>query len=73
VAQTADRASGRIRSQELGAVLTHQGILWTAGLAILTPVFAYRMYVEEKLMTREFPDQYPEFQKRTKRVIPFVW
>jgi protein-S-isoprenylcysteine O-methyltransferase Ste14 len=57
----------------LGAALTHSGLLWITALAILIPVFVYRMSVEEKLMTGEFPDQYPEFQRRTKRVIPFVW
>jgi protein-S-isoprenylcysteine O-methyltransferase Ste14 len=57
----------------LGAALTEVGLLWIAALAILTPVFAYRMSVEEKLMAGEFPEQYPEFQRRTKRVIPFVW
>jgi protein-S-isoprenylcysteine O-methyltransferase Ste14 len=57
----------------LGAALTGNGLLWFAGLAILLPVFLYRMHVEESLMSAEFPDQYPEFQRRTKRVIPFVW
>jgi protein-S-isoprenylcysteine O-methyltransferase Ste14 len=57
----------------LGAALTHNGLLWITGLAILIPVFVYRMSVEEKLMAGEFPNQYPELQRRTKRVIPFVW
>jgi protein-S-isoprenylcysteine O-methyltransferase Ste14 len=57
----------------LGAVLTQGGLLWVAGLAVLIPVFAYRMSVEEKLMAGEFPSEYPQFQRRTKRVIPFIW
>lgn len=57
----------------LGAALTSKGLAWVAGLAILIPVFVYRMHVEEKLMVAEFPDQYPQLQRRTRRVIPFVW
>ena len=57
----------------LGAALMEKGLLWIAGLAILIPLFVYRMRAEENLMSAEFPDQYPEFQRRTKRVIPLVW
>jgi protein-S-isoprenylcysteine O-methyltransferase Ste14 len=28
---------------------------------------------EEKIMLELFPSQYPEYQKRTKRLVPFVW
>jgi protein-S-isoprenylcysteine O-methyltransferase Ste14 len=35
--------------------------------------FMYSAYVEEKIMAREFPNQYPEYKKRTKMLIPFVF
>jgi protein-S-isoprenylcysteine O-methyltransferase len=28
---------------------------------------------EEELMRQQFPDQYPAYERRVKRVIPFVW
>jgi hypothetical protein len=28
---------------------------------------------EEKIMLELFPEQYPEYQKHTKRLVPFVW
>jgi protein-S-isoprenylcysteine O-methyltransferase Ste14 len=35
--------------------------------------FALRIDKEEKIMLELFPQQYPEYQKRTKRLVPFVW
>jgi protein-S-isoprenylcysteine O-methyltransferase Ste14 len=35
--------------------------------------FALRMNKEEKIMLELFPEQYPEYQKHTKRLVPFVW
>lgn len=35
--------------------------------------FALRMNKEEKIMLDLFPEQYPEYRKRTKRLVPFVW
>lgn len=36
-------------------------------------VFALRIPQEEKLMVETFPDQYPEYRRRVKAVIPFLW
>ena len=40
---------------------------------ILSVTFLLRMPKEERIMLMLFPSQYPEYRKRTKRLIPFVW
>jgi protein-S-isoprenylcysteine O-methyltransferase len=46
---------------------------WVFLLVILGAIFLGRVGVEDKLMARQFPAQYPAYQKRTKALIPFVW
>lgn len=36
-------------------------------------IFNWRISVEERLMLQVFPDKYPVYKERTKRLIPFVW
>jgi protein-S-isoprenylcysteine O-methyltransferase len=36
-------------------------------------IFLIRINREEKFMMRLFPDQYPDYKKRTKALILFVW
>jgi protein-S-isoprenylcysteine O-methyltransferase Ste14 len=40
---------------------------------VISIMFALRIDREEKIMLELFPRQYPEYQKRTKRLVPFVW
>jgi protein-S-isoprenylcysteine O-methyltransferase Ste14 len=40
---------------------------------VISIIFALRIGKEEKLMLFLFPRHYPEYQKRTKRLVPFVW
>ena len=40
---------------------------------VISIIFALRIGKEEKLMLELFPRQYPEYQKHTKRLVPFVW
>lgn len=56
----------------IGSALTGQAA-WLIVLVIFVAEFIRRVYAEEKLMLKEFPDQYPAYQKRTKALIPFVW
>ncbi len=42
-------------------------------IGICACVYGYRIYVEEKLMLKEFGDQYKEYSKTTWRLIPWVW
>jgi len=47
--------------------------LWMILLAVVAAMFIWRVNVEEALMTREFPNEYPEYKKKTWALVPFVW
>ncbi|HUC02258.1 MAG TPA: isoprenylcysteine carboxylmethyltransferase family protein [Candidatus Paceibacterota bacterium] len=49
------------------------GAVWFIVFAVFAGMFLWRIPVEEGYMMRLFPDQYPEYKKRTKALIPFVW
>jgi protein-S-isoprenylcysteine O-methyltransferase Ste14 len=49
------------------------GGAWILLLVILGAIFLYRVGAEDKLMAQQFPNEYPEYKKRTKALIPFVW
>jgi len=42
-------------------------------LLILGTLFLLRTRAEDELLAHHFPDEYPEYHKRTKALIPFVW
>ena len=42
-------------------------------LVILGAIFLRRVGAEDKLMEQQFPNEYPDYKKRTKALIPFVW
>jgi protein-S-isoprenylcysteine O-methyltransferase Ste14 len=42
-------------------------------LIFISIFFALRINKEEKIMLELFPEQYPIYQKHTKRLVPFVW
>jgi protein-S-isoprenylcysteine O-methyltransferase len=46
---------------------------WIFLLIILGGLFLWRVGAEDKLMTQLFPNEYPNYKKRTKALIPFVW
>jgi protein-S-isoprenylcysteine O-methyltransferase Ste14 len=48
-------------------------IFGVAMFIVISITFALRMNKEEKIMLELFPEQYPEYQKHTKRLMPFVW
>ena len=56
----------------LGSALVG-GMPWLIAFVIFAIYFALSARAEEHLMVKEFPDQYPEYQKRTQAFIPFVW
>jgi protein-S-isoprenylcysteine O-methyltransferase Ste14 len=39
----------------------------------LVPLFLYRMLIEERLLIERFGDDYRQYMKRTKRLVPFVY
>lgn len=49
------------------------GGAWIFLLVILGAIFLWRVGAEDKLMEEQFPNEYPDYKKRTKAVIPFVW
>lgn len=48
-------------------------IWWVIPLLLLFVYFVYSAKTEEKIMTNEFPAAYPDYMKRTKMLIPFVF
>jgi protein-S-isoprenylcysteine O-methyltransferase len=49
------------------------GGAWVFLLLILGPLFIWRVGAEDKLLAEQFPNEYPDYKKRTKALIPFVW
>ena len=56
----------------LGSALV-AGIIWSVVFLFFTINFLYRIPVEERYMTQLFPDQYPEYKKKTRALVPFIW
>jgi protein-S-isoprenylcysteine O-methyltransferase Ste14 len=46
---------------------------WIVAFICLTGYFVYSAHTEERIMTSQFPDQYPEYKRRTKMLVPLVW
>jgi protein-S-isoprenylcysteine O-methyltransferase Ste14 len=42
-------------------------------LLFVSAVFAYKLRIEEDLMTEQFPSQYKEYRRHVKAIIPFLW
>ncbi len=49
------------------------GDWWICILALMCIYFIFSALQEEKLMAAEFPNQYPEYKKRSKMLIPFIF
>jgi len=56
----------------IGSAITCGGA-WIFLLVILGAIFLSRVGAEDKLMEQQFPNEYPDYKKRTKALIPFVW
>jgi len=49
---------------------------WLSFIIIMLPIlvtFINRIYIEEKLLRKEFGSEYEEYSKRTKRLIPLIY
>lgn len=57
----------------LGTALTISTIASYLATLMILIGFLIRMQKEEILMTKHFPSQYPEYTKRSKKIIPFIW
>jgi protein-S-isoprenylcysteine O-methyltransferase Ste14 len=48
--------------------------IFGVGMFIFVSIaFALRMHKEERIMLELFPEQYPEYQRHTKHLVPFIW
>ena len=45
---------------------------WLVPAAVVAAYFGYSATVEERIMSEQFPDTYPEYQAHTKMLIPFL-
>jgi protein-S-isoprenylcysteine O-methyltransferase Ste14 len=46
---------------------------WIFLLVVLGALFLWRVGAEDKLMAQQFPNEYPDYKRRTNALIPFVW
>jgi protein-S-isoprenylcysteine O-methyltransferase len=46
---------------------------WIFLLVILGALFLWRVGAEDRLMAQQFPNEYPDYKRRTKALLPFVW
>jgi protein-S-isoprenylcysteine O-methyltransferase Ste14 len=56
-----------------GTALALGSLFWYIFFLAISIMFIWRIPVEEQLMMETFPNQYPEYKKRAKALIPFVW
>ncbi len=56
----------------LGSALAVGEVRGAVALAMIFVGIIWKMRVEEKLLSKHFPDIYPAYRKRIKRLIPFV-
>jgi len=40
---------------------------------LLGTIFIWRVGAEDRLLARQFPDEFPDYARRTNALIPFVW
>ena len=56
----------------IGAAIVCGGA-WIFLLVVLGAIFLWRVGAEDKLMEQQFPNEYPDYKRRTNALIPFVW
>jgi protein-S-isoprenylcysteine O-methyltransferase len=64
-----------------GALLSFYGLaigfenVWAALIIAVPPTVAFfiRMRVEERVLRDAFPSEYPEYERATKRLVPFIY
>jgi protein-S-isoprenylcysteine O-methyltransferase Ste14 len=49
-----------------------ESILWALPLILFAAYFIHSARREEELMREQFPEQYPDYMRRTKMIVPFV-
>ncbi len=57
----------------LGAATFINAVVFWVILIVVVVLFGYRAKQEEALMTKTFPKEYPEYKKKVKALIPFIF
>jgi protein-S-isoprenylcysteine O-methyltransferase len=57
----------------LGLAVLNGDLRSVAGLALMVLGWRAKFRLEETFMTEQFGNQYLEYKKRVKALIPFVW
>lgn len=57
----------------LGTAIVINRLIVIVVLPIYLIAFWFKLRAEEELMRQQFPDQYPEYEKKVKRLIPFIF
>lgn len=58
---------------QIGVTIFFSSAIGFFVMTLLVPCFLYRISVEEKMMIGQFGSSYREYQKNTKKLIPFVY
>ncbi len=48
------------------------GLLWLIAVALLGAYFVYSATVEERYLTEQFPETYPEYKHSTRMLVPYI-
>lgn len=48
-------------------------VYWLIAVVVLGSYFVYSAAMEERYMTRAFPDAYPDYKRSSKMLIPFIF
>lgn len=48
-------------------------LFWLIGVVVLGGYFTYSAVIEERDMTKRFPDAYPAYKRSTKMLVPFIF
>jgi len=57
----------------IGTALTLGMVINFLGVIVGLTAFLIRVKMEERIMTKEFPNDYPNYKQKVKALIPFVW
>jgi len=57
----------------VGSIIATGSLLWSIAFVTFGIVYVYRARVEERLMMHKFPEQYPEYKKSSKMLVPLIF
>lgn len=61
-----------LQSMFLGTAIVFGHLAAFIGVALVFVSFWIKLSQEERLMLKQFPNDYPDYQRRVKRIIPFL-